>query len=66
MSLSAPLLKAAHNERAFTVLMFIFTLADTGASDKLPPITDPAQYMCKADQLIPQNDERTPEPGSKQ
>jgi len=66
MSLSAPLLKAAHNERAFTVVMLIFTLADTGASDKLPPITDPAQCMWKTDQLIPQDDERIPKPWSKQ
>jgi hypothetical protein len=30
-------------KRALTVVMFFFTLAETGASDKLPLITIPAQ-----------------------
>ena len=30
-------------KRAMTAVMFFFTLADTGSSDKLPLITIPAQ-----------------------
>lgn len=32
-----------HTKRALTVVMFFFTLADTGSSEKLPLITIPAQ-----------------------
>ena len=32
-----------HTKRALTVVMFIFTLADTGSPEKLPLVTIPAQ-----------------------